>query len=190
MKRSALQAIARSSDRMWVEHILEDLDHSDASVRFEAVNALGEIGEEIDASHLAGPLDDDDLLVQTAAVAAVEKLGGIEAKRLLQIASQSPEPSVARAAEEALKGIAGDEELVHTITPAMARQGLFGARLDRRSDDTVLYDAGEREGWGSLDEEGVDFLSPDSIGEDDDDPLKPIEDYEATPGQHQLDDDD
>jgi hypothetical protein len=186
-KRSVLLAVARTSDPRWLDAVVNELDHRDATVRFEAVNALGEIGEEPDAAYLEEPLDDQDLMVQLAAVASAEKLGGGTAKRLLQVASQSPEPAVAKAAKEALMGISGDEELVHTVTPEMARQGLFGARR-RNLDDSVPYDAGEREGWGHIADDGTSFQSPDTVQEDDDDPLSSLMDYERPPDQHEDDD--
>jgi len=187
-KSSALIAIARTSNPRWLDSAVELLETGDESVRFEAVNAIGEIGEEGDVMYLEEPLDDQDLIVQMAAVAAVEKLGGPAARRLLQIAKQSPEPTVSNAADEALKGIQGEENLIHTVTPEMAKQGMFGATVGSASDDEVPYDAGEREGWGGLTEEGESFLSPDAIREDDDDPLASIMDYEATPGQYEDDD--
>jgi HEAT repeat protein len=168
--------------------VVEELENGDASVRFEAVNAIGEIGEEGDVMYLEEPLDDQDLMVQMAAVAAVEKLGGIAAKRLLQIARQSPEPAVSSAASEALKGIQGEESLIHTVTPEMARQGMFGASVGHLDEGEAPYDAGEREGWGSLTEEGVSFQSPDTLRDDDDDPLSSLMDYEAAPGQFEDDD--
>ena len=187
MKRSVLIAMARTCDPRWLDFVTQELESKDATVRFEAVNALGEIGDEPDAFYLEEPLDDQDLMVQLAAVAAAEKIGGATAKNLLQIAGQSPEPAVASAATEALAGIANEENLVHTVTPEMARTGMYGARV-AGSDDTVPYDAGEREGWGNLGEDGEAFLSPDAIHEDDDDPLASLMDYEAAPGQWEDDD--
>ena len=187
LKRSVLIAMARTCDPRWLDFVTQELENPDATVRFEAVNALGEIGEEADAFYLEEPLDDQDLMVQLAAVAAAEKIGGPTAKSMLQIAAQSSEPAVSSAASEALAGIANDENLVHTVTPEMARTGMYGARMSG-SDDTVPYDAGEREGWGHLGEDGESFLSPDAIHEDDDDPLASIMDFEATPGQWEDDD--
>ena len=187
LKRSVLIAMARTCDPRWLDFVTQELENSDATVRFEAVNALGEIGEEADAFYLEEPLDDQDLMVQLAAVAAAEKIGGPTAKNMLQIAGQSSEPSVASAAAEALAGIANEENLVHTVTPEMASTGMYGARM-AGSDEAVPYDAGEREGWGHLSEDGESFLSPDAVHEDDDDPLASLMDFEAAPGQWEDDD--
>jgi hypothetical protein len=188
IKSSVLIAMARTSDPRWLDFVTEELESKDATVRFEAVSALGEIGEESDAFYLEEPLDDQDLLVQLGAVAAAEKIGGPAAKRLLQIAAQSQEPSVATAATEALSAIDNEDNLVHTVTPDMASTGMFGAGVGAGSDDTVPYDAGEREGWSHVGEDGEAFLAADNFREDDDDPLASLMDFEATPGQFEDDD--
>ena len=187
-KRSVLIAMARTSDPRWLDFITKELENKDSTVRFEAVNALGEIGEESDAFYLEEPLDDQDLLVQLAAVAAAEKIAGPTAKQLLQIAGESPEPTVANAAAAALSGIANEDSLVHTVTPEMATQGMFGASPGRPVDDGVPYDAGEREGWSHVDEAGEAFHASDNFREDDDDPLSSLMDFEAAPGQYEDDD--
>ncbi len=187
-KRSALIAMARTSDPRWLDFITKELENGDSSVRFEAVNALGEIGEESDAFYLEEPLDDQDLLVQLAAVAAAEKIAGPAAKRLLQIAGESPEPTVATAAAAALSGIANEDSLVHTVTPEMASEGMFGVGTGLPVDDGVPYDAGEREGWSHINEDGQAFHAADNFREEDDDPLASLMDYEAAPGQFEDDD--
>lgn len=188
LKRSALIAMGRTCDPRWLDFVTAELENSDSSIRYEAVNALGEIGEEADAFYLEEPLDDQDLMVQMAAVAAAEKIAGPTAKQLLQIAGQSAEPAVAAAAAEALTGIANEDNLIHPVTPEMASQGMFGAKSGKLADGDVPYDAGEREGWGHIDEEGESFLSPDNVRDDDDDPLSSLMDYEASPGQYEDDD--
>ena len=185
---SALVAIARTSDPRWLDHVTSQLENADSSVRFEAVNALGEIGDEPDAFYLEEPLDDQDLMVQLAAVAAAEKIAGPTAKQLLKVATESPEPGVAKAATDALVNIENEDKLVHTVTPEMASEGMFGASMGSQSPDNVPYDAAEREGWGDLNEEGESFLAADNFREDDDDPLASLMDYEAAPGQYEDDD--
>lgn len=187
-KRSVLIAMGRSSEPRWLDFITTELENSDSSVRFEAVNALGEIGEEADAFYLEEPLDDQDLLVQLAAVAAAEKITGPTAKRLLQIAGESPEPTVAAAAAAALNSIENEDSLVHTVTPDMAGKGMFGVSTGQPFDDGVPYDAGEREGWSHIGEDGQAFHASDNFREDDDDPLSSLMDFEATPGQYEDDD--
>ncbi len=187
-KRSALVAMGRTSDPRWMDFVTQQLESDDSSVRFEAVNALGEIGEEPDAFYLEEPLEDQDLLVQLAAVAAAEKIAGPTSKQLLQMAKESPEPSVSKAASEALTSIANEDKLVQTVTPEMASQGMFGASLGGSAAEDVPYDAAEREGWSHVDEEGLPFHASDNFREDDDDPLASLMDFEAAPGQFEDDD--
>ncbi|MEX2377165.1 MAG: HEAT repeat domain-containing protein [Dehalococcoidia bacterium] len=168
LRQSALIAMGRTCDPRWMSAILEDLDHVNAGVRFEATRALGEVGGEDAAPHLAGPLDDQDLDVQIATVAALERLGGDDAKRQLKQATRGPEPAVAEAAKQALQTLENEEKLYDPITPEMRKGGgLFGgpipgAASDDEDDD---YDAASREGW-----EGVE--PPDGMPE--------IEDEENT----------
>lgn len=188
LKCSVLIAMARTSDARWLDFVTSELENRDATVRFEAVSALGEIGEESDVFYLEEALDDQDLMVQLAAVAAAEKIGGPAAKRLLQIAEESPEPSVAAAAVTALGSIESEDNLVHTVTPEMASKGMFGVGAGTPVDDGVPYDAGEREGWSHIGEDGQAFHAADNFREDDDDPLASLMDFEADPGQYEDDD--
>lgn len=187
-KTSALIAIARTSDPRWLNYVATELENIEPSVRFEAVNALGEVGDEPDAFYLEEALDDQDLMVQLAAVAAAEKIAGPTAKQLLNIAGESPEPSVATAAAAALVAIADEEALVQAVTPEMASGGMFGASMGTPSADDVPYDAANREGWSHVDEEGLPFHAADNFREEDDDPLASLMDYEAAPGQFEDDD--
>lgn len=187
-KRSALVAVARTSDPRWLDFVTTELESDDSSVRFEAVNALGEIGDEPDAFYLEDSLDDQDLMVQLAAVAAAEKIAGPTAKQLLNIAGESPEPAVSKAAADALVNIANEDSLVQTVTPEMASGGMFGAPMGSPTADNVPYDAANREGWSHVDEEGKPFHAADNFREEDDDPLASLMDYEAAPGQFEDDD--
>ncbi len=187
-RRSVLVAMARTSDPRWLDHVTSELENDDSSVRFEAVNALGEIGDEPDAFYLEEPMDDQDLMVQLAAVAAAEKIAGPSAKQLLHIAGESPEPSVSKAAVDALANIENEDKLVQTVTPEMASEGMFGTSMGTPSAENVPYDAANREGWSHVDEEGVPFHAADNFREEDDDPLASLMDYEAAPGQFEDDD--
>lgn len=187
-KRSALVAMARTSDARWLDFVVQELENDDSTVRFEAINALGEIGDEPDAFYLEELFDDQDLLVQLAAVAAAEKIAGPTAKQLLQIAGESPEPSVSKAASEALTAIANEDALVQTVTPEMASGGMFGAPMGTPNAENVPYDAANREGWSHVDEEGLPFHAADNFREEDDDPLASLMDFEAAPGQFEDDD--
>lgn len=187
-KRSALIAMARTSDPRWLNYVAAELENNEPSVRFEAVNALGEVGDEPDAFYLEEALDDQDLMVQLAAVAAAEKISGPTAKQLLHVAGESPEPSVAKAAAAALTAIADEEALVQAVTPEMASGGMFGASMGTPSAADVPYDAANREGWSHVDEEGLPFHAADNFREEDDDPLASLMDYEAAPGQFEDDD--
>ncbi len=165
LRRSALSAMARACDDTWLDRIILDLDHEDSGVRLQATNALGEIGQEHHIVHLTGPLDDQDIKVQLVAVAAVEQLGGVDARRLLQHAAASPEPAVAAAAQNSLASLADTDGLGVAVTPEMAESGLFGAPMASQAEDTSdhdEYDAADSEGWAKVD------AAPEAPGETDD----------------------
>ena len=50
------------------------------------------------------------------------------------------------------------------------------------------YNAGEIEGWGSLNPDGTSFIAPDAIDDDINDPIKSLADYEKPIDQPDMDD--
>jgi hypothetical protein len=152
VRQSAICAMGRTSDARWLPSVLAQLDAVSAALRYEATVALGEIGGENDAVHLAGPLDDSDLDVQLAAVASLERIGGDAATRLLRQALRSPEPSVRDEAQAALDALEIEQGLSQPVGPEMRRRGgMFGAAARAQAPAGATsdeeYDASAREGW-------------------------------------------
>ena len=183
MIRSVLVAIGRTSDERWIPIVIDFLEHPDFSVRLAAVQSLGDIGDESNTEHLKNLFEDESLVVQLGAVSAAQKLGGSLAVELLKIVIQGPEPEVAEAATGALEAMAWEDELDLSVTPEMAGDNVLTRGMQNNSADDVPYDAGEREGWGHISDDGNSFLASDAVRKDDDDPLTPLMDYEPIPGQ-------
>ena len=188
MRQSAIIAMGRTGDPMFIDFVVMNLDHVRPEMRLEATNALGLLCDDDQVDLLEGPLDDQDLEVQLAAVAALGRIGGIDARQLLRGAARSPEPRVVVAAKEAMVMLDEFEGLEQPVTPAMAKRGMYGAPVRTTAEMTdEEYDAASREGWGHLSDEGEDTGGEGSRQEEED-PFDSIIDFERPPDQADIDD--
>ena len=147
-RQSSIYAMGRTSDPKWADRVVEDLEHDMVAVRYEATMAIGELGDESHLHALEGPLDDEDLTVQLAAISAVERIGGDIAKSLLELRLVSSEPRVVELVQQALEAMKEEEDLDEVVTPEMARS-MFGAGDTLPGVDTEGYEAAELEGWAN-----------------------------------------
>ena len=67
-RQSSLFAMGRTSDPKWIDHVIPDVEHDVASIRYEATMAMGELGDEPHLRVLQAAIDDEDLTVQLAAI--------------------------------------------------------------------------------------------------------------------------
>ena len=72
-------------------------------MRYEAVTACGELGEEEATASVIKLVDDPDTDVQLAAIQALGKIGGSEAKSCLEECLHSPSELIRQATEQALQ---------------------------------------------------------------------------------------
>lgn len=118
MKVSAIFAMGRNADTNWIPQVLAELDSDDAEFRFEAARACGELEARAAVGKLAWLIEEDsDIEVQQMAIWALGRIGGDQARSILEAVLESDNEALALAAEESL------DEL-----------NLFG------SDDLMLYD--------------------------------------------------
>ena len=148
-RQSSIYAMGRTSDPKWADRVVEDLEHDLVSVRYEATMAIGELGGEPHLRALEGPLDDEDLTVQLAAISAVERIGGDVAKNMLELRLISSEPRVVELVRQALETMKEEEDLDEVVTQEMAR-AMFGAGDTLPGIDTEGYEPAEIEGWANL----------------------------------------
>ncbi|MBI2964631.1 MAG: HEAT repeat domain-containing protein [Chloroflexi bacterium] len=128
LKQSALFAMGRSGSRRWVPEITTSLSSENPDIRYEAVTALGMIGEEVDAALLVGVLEDDDLQVRASALMALGRLGGASARRIIQRELHNRIPAIAEAAREAMEELGLGE-------PMLADQpGIMGIKPEANVD--------------------------------------------------------
>jgi HEAT repeat protein len=109
-KLSAIYAMGRNCDLVWLDYLLDELESDDAAVRYEAANACAELGAEEAVPQLLRLVEDTDTQVQEAAIRALGEIGGGDAKRALTRLLRSQEPRIRQAAEAALEELRLNEE--------------------------------------------------------------------------------
>lgn len=112
LKESALVAMGHNLDERWLPVLDAELQSSVPALRYEAARATGEFGTEAEAMipRLLPLAEGDDSEVALAAIWALGQIGGDAAKRVLKRLSNSDDPAIQEAADEALAEIAlGDE---------------------------------------------------------------------------------
>lgn len=102
MRQSAVFAMGRTGDSRWARLVLEETASGDPAMRFEAAQAAGEMALKPAAQPLIRLLDDPDSSVREAAVAALGKIGGTQARRVLEALARGADEALAQAADDAL----------------------------------------------------------------------------------------
>jgi HEAT repeat protein len=114
MRAGAVFAMGRSSDPRWYRYVLDELGSSDSVMLFEATRASGELEIEEALPDLLRLLGDEDIEIRDAAVWALGRIGGREARRALKACCASDDEDLVEAAEEALAELdfmAGDDSM-------------------------------------------------------------------------------
>jgi HEAT repeat protein len=109
-KMSALFAMGRHCDTVFLPILTVELSSTDTETRYEAASALGEMGEETAVAHLEELLSDTDADVRLTAIRSLGEIGGARAKKTLQKCLDSPDEAVAAMAEEALAELEDGED--------------------------------------------------------------------------------
>ena len=109
-KVSAIYAMGKNCDPSWLPILLGELTNTDAEMRYEAVTACGELGEEEATASVSKLVDDPDTDVQLAAIQALGKIGGSEAKSCLGECLNSPSELIRQAVEQALQELEAWED--------------------------------------------------------------------------------
>ena len=102
LKTSSIYAMGKTQETKWLPAIIPELRSAHASLRYEAVCACSELGEEDIVQHLIPLLEDDDTEVQMAAISAMGNIGGTLAKRALRRCMREADDSLRDAIQEAL----------------------------------------------------------------------------------------
>jgi HEAT repeat protein len=103
MRISAIFAMGRSADPLWHEMVIAELDNPNPEMRYEAARACGELEASAALSALIYLIEaDPDPEVQEMAIWALGRIGGKEARRVLEACCESEDEALRQAAEEAL----------------------------------------------------------------------------------------
>jgi HEAT repeat protein len=110
MRASALFAMGRNADPRWIPYLLPYLDEEEPVLRLEAVRALGEL----EARQAVRPLirliaRETDNEIRMAALTALGQIGGPEARRALEAATDWEDEAIVATAEAALEELLGNE---------------------------------------------------------------------------------
>lgn len=105
LKTSAIFAMGRTGEMRWLPTLIKELESPEPSVRYETAHACGELGEEEAILHLIPLLQDDDHQVQLAGIAALGKIGGGLAKKVLVNCVKEGDAALEDAARAELESI-------------------------------------------------------------------------------------
>jgi HEAT repeat protein len=117
MRVSAIFSMGRSADPSWGSIVIRELGSPNIEMRFEAARSCGELELREAVPTLIRMIAASDREVQQAAISALGKIGGREARRALRLCCESEDEIIATAGGDALS------ELELTA-------GLFEAFLD------------------------------------------------------------
>jgi HEAT repeat protein len=102
MRISSVFSMGRSAHTTWGPTVTGELRSPNPEMRFEAARACGELELREAVPHLISAIADLDREVQQAAIFALGKIGGQEARRALRLCCESEDEVVAAAGEDAL----------------------------------------------------------------------------------------
>jgi HEAT repeat protein len=101
-RASALCAMGRTCNSDWLSILLQELGSPSAQMRFEAARACAELEADEAVPKLIELTHDDDGQVRLAAIEALGRIGGNEAKQALQKCRDGSDDAMSEAAEDAL----------------------------------------------------------------------------------------
>jgi HEAT repeat protein len=103
MRISAVFAMGRSADTLWRDMVIAELDNPDSEMRYEAARACGELEASAALSDLIDRIEaDPDPEVQEMAIWALGRIGGKEARRVLEVCCENKDEALRQVAKEAL----------------------------------------------------------------------------------------
>lgn len=103
MRISAVFAMGRSYDAAWGDLVMGELQSPNPEMRYEAAMACGELELREAVPSLARLVGDPDFQVREAAVWALGRIGGKEARRILLALRDNGDEDIQEAVEEALE---------------------------------------------------------------------------------------
>lgn len=99
---SSIFSMGRNLSDRWFSTVLGEMQDSDPEIRFEAVRASGEFGDERAVNLLLDLVDDEDAEVRMASIAALGQIGGKVSVGALRRLARDGDTVVSETAQEAL----------------------------------------------------------------------------------------
>lgn len=115
LRVASIRAIGRNLDPVWTEVLIEQMGSDDPTIRQEAAEASAEYEDTVEA--LADLVDDPEMPVRLAAIAALGKIGGAEAKDVLVYCYESDDPAIKKAASQAMRQVEVVEDPLGSAGP-------------------------------------------------------------------------
>ncbi len=110
LRRSAICAMGRNCDPVWLPFLLKEMRNEDPENRFEAAVASGELCAPEAVPSLLKLTRDSDIQVQLAAITSLGHIGSVDAKEVLRGHLLSPDERIQQAAEIALEELGFNED--------------------------------------------------------------------------------
>jgi len=112
LKVSAVYAMGKNCDDSWLPILLRELTTTDAEMRYKAIEACGELGNEEAVPYLYKLISSsDDDMVLLPAIRVLGKIGGADVREFLEQCRDNPEDPISQAAEQALNELEAGEEM-------------------------------------------------------------------------------
>ncbi len=110
LRQSSIYAMGQTSNLQWLSTLHTEISNESPAIRYEAVGAAGNLGDESTVPYLIEAVQDEDHQVQLAAVKALGTVGGPLAKRALERCKTIGDESLEQAADAALESMEFDED--------------------------------------------------------------------------------
>jgi len=116
LKASAIFSMGENGNSEWISYILEEIENPNPEIRFEAVGALGRIGDEDLIPDLAKMGNDASFEVISQVVTALNLIGGTTAIRVLKRFLQHDNTNVRSLAQDALDNMEKEQLSIEEIS--------------------------------------------------------------------------
>tara|TARA_B110000196_G_scaffold101774_1_gene88475 strand:- start:2272 stop:3348 length:1077 start_codon:yes stop_codon:yes gene_type:complete len=188
-KLCSVISMGNNGKAKWIPLIKDLIENDNYEIRSSSCLSLSLVGDEEHLDMIKELLDDEELETQKSAVLAIGNIGGDGAKEILEKLKFSTEPEIVDLSEKKILELKQEDELDSTSSPKDEFNNISDEDKDiLKNSDFDEYDAGQIEGWGTLNSDGTSFIAPDAIDTDIDDPIKSLSDYEKPIDQPDIDD--
>ena len=100
---SALRAMGRNCDLLWLDTLIKEIDNNDIEIRCAAISACGEINADEAVPILIDLTGDSNVRVREAAIKSLGEIGGQEARKTLNNLVRNSKGRTKQAAVSAIK---------------------------------------------------------------------------------------